>query len=76
MQSFFLVVWGAQAEDVVTKFANRSKVDKLVVKLEGAMDLVAKEAVKEWVTACEGIVVIVAKDEECMRAAAIGRNIF
>ena len=47
LQSFFLVVWGAQAEDVVTKFANRSKVDKLVVKLEGAMDLVAKEAVKE-----------------------------
>ena len=47
MQSSFLVVWGAQAEDVVTKFANRSKVDKLVVKLEGAMDLVAKEAVKE-----------------------------
>ena len=47
MQSFFLVVWGAQAVDVVTKFANRSKVDKLAVKLEGAMDLVAKEAVKE-----------------------------
>ena len=47
LQSFFLVVWGAQAEDVVTKFANRSKVDKLAVKLEGAMDLVTKEAVKE-----------------------------
>ena len=47
MQSSFLVVWGAQAEDVVTKFANRSKVDKLVVKLVSAMDLVAKEAVKE-----------------------------
>ena len=47
MQSSFLVVWGAQAEDVVTKFANRSKVDKLVVKLEGGMDLVARKAVKE-----------------------------
>ena len=47
MQSSFLVVWGAQAEDVVKMFANRSKVEKLVVKLEGAMDLVAKQAVKE-----------------------------